>query len=179
MVRGTEKREHKYIHRYCQTHVYILTIIRSIEGRFSKCIAHPVNRFLVNFFYWKTTVLHTWRGWKENPNFCCRHSPVQCFGPGFIWIPILIQIFFKIQIRIQALLIRIQSGFFKQKFEKSIYSWNQFWLTTKPLHRISKLQEKLQPSTDSKTWNFWSGFRFKIWIHWPNWIRIRNTGLVR
>jgi hypothetical protein len=37
----------------------LITIIRSIEGRFSKCIAHPVNRFLVNFFIEKTAGLHT------------------------------------------------------------------------------------------------------------------------
>jgi hypothetical protein len=53
--------------------------------------------------------------------------------------------------------------FFKQKFEK-IYL-HQFWLTTKPLQRISKLQEKLKPSRNSTTLNFLSGSRFKIWIH--------------
>ncbi len=116
------------------------------------------------------------------------------------WIPIRIQGFWWPKIEKNLQLKKKFNFFFCQKLKK-IYSWKKnltffFWAKTTiylslGLHKGGPRYKRiLQNIQHFKTWNFFSsvghlcppgskygsGFRIRIRIHWPDWIRIRNPG---
>ncbi len=105
----------------------------------------------------------------------------QCFGSGFIWFRIRIQHF---RLNTHPDPIRIQGD--EQNWKNLAIYLSLGLYTGQTSYRRS-----LQPSKENiqhfKTWNFLpffyfvglfcpprSGFRIRIRIHWPDWIRIRG-----